>query len=101
MRYFAALPDGDVPLELLFSGTVFWSTDAGLLQAARLPWDREATFRLPVATWREVIDRYFPHSAWLRLDRDVFDRLWAYRSRHALPSWDVALDALLRGAEEA
>ena len=58
-------------------------------------WDREAEYALPVSVWRETMDRYFPGSAWLRLDRDTFDRLYAYRARHALPSWEHALDRLL------
>ena len=42
-------------------------------------WDREAEYRLPVRVWRETMDHYFPGSAWLRLERDTFDRLYAYR----------------------
>jgi len=51
---------------------------------------------MPVATWRETMDRYFPGSAWLRLRTESFDRLQTFRSRRALPSWDDAIDALLR-----
>jgi hypothetical protein len=45
------------------------------------------------------MDRYFPGSAWLRLERETFDRLYAYRSRHALPSWEHTLDHLLGPSE--
>ena len=41
----------------------------------RSPWEKEATFRLPAATWQELMDLYYPNSAWLCLRRDVFDRL--------------------------
>jgi Family of unknown function (DUF6084) len=97
-KYLAALDDGEVPLEFLFGGTVFYTAAGGALQAALIGWDREAEHRLPVRVWRETMDRYFPGSAWLRLDREAFDRLYAYRSRHALPSWEHTLDRLL--AEE-
>jgi uncharacterized protein DUF6084 len=93
-RYFAALADGAVPLEFLFSGTMFFDVD-GRMQAARIPWDREATFALPVAVWRDLMERHFPGRAWLRLRRDTVDRLLLYKTRRALPTLDDALDALL------
>jgi hypothetical protein len=98
-RYFAALDDGDAPLEFLFSGSVFYANPDGLLQTARIAWTKEAEYALPVRIWREAMDRHFPGSAWVRLGRDSFERLHAYRSRNALPSWDEAVDALL-GDEE-
>ena len=95
-RYFNALDDGEVPLEFLFSGSVFYDAP---LQAARIPWEQEAGYRLPVRVWREALDRHFPGAAWVRLQRDAFDRLAAYKSRHALPSWDAAVESLLGAAE--
>lgn len=95
-RYFDALADGEVPLEFLFSGTVFYGTP---MQAARISWESEAQFRLPVRLWHETMDAHFPDSAWLRLAKDRYDRLSAYRSRHALAGWDEAIDALLEGRE--
>jgi hypothetical protein len=94
-RYFDALADGEVPLEFLFSGTAFYSAADGRLQTVRIPWDREAEYRLPVAVWRSTIDHHFPGSAWLRLDRETHDRLVAYKSRRALPTWGAVLDELL------
>ena len=73
-KYLAALDDGEVPLEFLFSGTVFYTAASGALQTAMIGWDREAEYRLPVAVWRETMDHYFPGSAWLRL-----------RARHVRP----------------
>ena len=96
--YLAALDGGEVPLELLFSGTLFYSGPDGRLQAERIAWCNEATYSLPVRVWRETMDRHFPGSAWLRLSRSSYDRLRAYRARNALPSWDEAVDRLL-GAE--
>jgi hypothetical protein len=91
-RYFDALEDGEVPLEFLFSGTVFYGEP---LQAARISWESEAGYRLPVAVWKETMDRYFRGTAWVRLRKDSFDRLSAFKSRHALATWDDALDTLL------
>jgi hypothetical protein len=99
-RYFDALADGAVPLELLFSGTVFCAGPAGL-QAERISWEQEAEYKLPVAVWKETMERHFPGTAWVRLGKDSFDRLAAYKSRRALATWDDALAALLPTAEEA
>ena len=98
-KYFYALEDGEVPLLFLFSGTVFYADGEGRLQITQLPWEKEATFRLPIRVWKEMMDRYFPNSAWLRVRKDVFDRLYSYKGRQALPTWDATLDRLLREHE--
>jgi hypothetical protein len=94
-RYFDALEDGEVPLEFLFSGSVFYTGEDGRLQTARLSWEQEAAYRLPVAVWKETLERYFRGTAWVRMPKASFDRLAAYKARHALATWGDALDALL------
>ena len=94
-KYFNGLAGGEIPLEFLLSGTVFYAGDGGALQVGRIGWDKELTHRMPVAAWREAIDRHFPRSAWLRLDRERFDRLCAYKARHTLLSWEAVVDRLL------
>jgi len=98
-KYFYALEDGEVPLLFLFSGTVFYMAGEGPLQITQISWEKEAPFRLPVGVWKKMMDHYFPNSAWLRMRKDVFDRLYAYKARQALPSWDDALDRLLGESE--
>ncbi|MGI5412280.1 DUF6084 family protein [Streptomyces chartreusis] len=98
-RYLDALTDGEVPLLMLFSGTAF--TGTGGFRVEPVPWDREASFRMPVATWREMIEQHFPGCGWIRLPDDTMDALLAYRSRHALPSWEATLKALLADAAPA
>ena len=73
-KYFAGLDDGVVPLNLMFSGTIFFETDDAGLQVEQISWDKEAPFKLPVSTWRDMMDHYYPNSAWLCLRRDVFER---------------------------
>ncbi|TDD06577.1 hypothetical protein E1292_14755 [Nonomuraea deserti] len=92
--YLHGLPGGEVPLRFLFTGTVFYLDD-GRLQAACLPWDTEAGHRMPVLAWKELMDRHFPRTAWIRLDRDTFDRLYAHRVRHTLLGWDDTVRSLL------
>jgi hypothetical protein len=99
-KYFDSLEDGEVPLTLLFSGSVFFAGPGGALQVERVSWSKEAGYRLPVRVWRDVIDHYYPNTAWLNLHKDVFDRLAAYKARRGLPTWEQALEALLLNAEE-
>ena len=99
-KYLQALDDGVIPLELLFSGTVFHAGEDGRLRAGRISWESEARYELPVRVWREVMDRYFHGTAWIRLERDAFDALNAYRARHALPTWERAVEHLLDAAGE-
>ena len=94
-RYFDALEDGDVPLEFLFSGTVFYGAP---LQAARISWASEAQYRLPVRVWKATMERHFRDTAWLRVRKDRFDRLVSYKSRRALASWEDVVDDLLERA---
>jgi hypothetical protein len=98
-KYLAGLRDGDIPLELLFSGTVFYVGAAGAIQINRISWNAEAAHRLPVRVWRETMDHYFPNAVWLRLHRDAFERLVAFRARNALTSWEAVVAALLEGRE--
>jgi Family of unknown function (DUF6084) len=99
-RYMSSLDAGEIPLEFLFGGTLFYGAAGGGLQVRPVAWDQEAEFKLPVAAWREMMDRYFPGSAWLRLRRDAFERLHAYRATNSLLTWEETVDALLREAGE-
>jgi hypothetical protein len=100
-KYFHGLADGDVPLCFLFSGTVFYADGNRALQVAPIPWDKEARFRLPVKSWREMMDIYYPNSAWLCLRRDVFERLYQYKVEHGIPTWEQALESMLPALEGA
>lgn len=93
-KYLHALADGEIPLLLLFSGTIF-SRGATGFAVEQLSWSLEARCRLPVATWRALMDLYFPGSGWIRLDRDALAALARYRSAHGLTSWEATLAHLL------
>jgi hypothetical protein len=99
-KYFYALEDGEVPLEFLFSGTIFYAGEDGRLQTTRISWEKEAEFRLPVRLWKEMMDQYFPNSAWVRLRKDAFDQLYDYKVRKGLPTWEATVEALLRASEQ-
>jgi hypothetical protein len=100
-KYFYALHDGEVPLTLLFSGSVFYAgPESSGLQVSPIPWEKETVFRLPVQVWKDMMDHYYPNSAWLCLRQDVFDQLYLYKSRQGLPTWDQALQRLLDVSSE-
>ena len=96
-RYFAGLESGEVPLLLLFSGTVF-SVVAGRIQVQQVPWSKEASYRLPVSTWRAAIDAHFPNSAWIKLSSRTMADLLRFKSSRALPTWDIVIGELLASA---
>jgi hypothetical protein len=99
-RFFDALTDGEIPLLLLFSGTIFGRRD-GRLSVQQVPWSKECSFGLPAAVWRETVDAHFPDSAWLPVHRDTLEAVQRFKSRNALPTWDSAVAALLEQAERA
>ena len=46
------------------------------------------------------MDLYFPNSGWLRLSRDSLDALQRFKANRALPTWDQAIERLLKEAGE-
>ena len=94
-KYFYALEEGEIPLDFLFSGSVFYQDAGGALQVAPISWTQEARFRLPVATWKQVMEAYYPNTAWVQLRRDVFDRLYQYKMQHGIPTWEQAIERIL------
>ena len=98
-KYFAGLTDGVVPLNLMFSGTVFYDSDDYGLQVEQISWEKEAPFKLSIAVWQEMMDRYYPNTAWLCLRRDVFEKLSRYKVQHAIPTWEQALESIIPAPE--
>lgn len=99
-KYFHGLADGDLPLNFLFSGTVFYPDQDGQLQVVPISWEKEAKFKLPLKAWKDLIDHYYPNSVWLYLRRDVFDRLYQYKMCHGIPTWEQVIERVLAGTEE-
>jgi hypothetical protein len=96
-KYLHALGDGEIPLNLLFSGTLFTRRD-GLVAVQPVPWHVEANYRLPVRVWRDLMDLYFPNSGWIRLRRETIDALTRYKAERAIPTWEDAFELLLKEA---
>lgn len=99
-KYFNALEEGEIPLNFLFSGTIFYEGSAGTVQIEPISWAKEANYRLPVARWKEAINTSFPNSAWIRLPKDVFDQLYQYKIDQGLITWEDVLTRLLWASGE-
>jgi hypothetical protein len=99
-RYFASLENGEIPLLLLFSGTIFSVVD-GRVQVQQVPWSKEASYRLPVSLWREAVDVHFPDTGWITMSRHTLDEMQSFKTRRALPTWDATVQALLAEAADA
>jgi hypothetical protein len=99
-KYFNALEGGEIPLNFLFSGTMFYEGEGGNLQIGQISWSKEANYRLPVALWKDAIASAFPNTAWIRLQKDVFDQLYQYKITHGLITWEDVLTRLLRASGE-
>jgi hypothetical protein len=96
-KYLHSLGDGEIPLTLLFNGTVFARRD-GVVSVQPVPWHVEAGYRLPVEVWRNLMDQYFPNGGWIRLRRDTIDALTRYKAERAIPTWEDAFELLLKEA---
>lgn len=99
-KYFHGVTSGDLPLCFQFSGTVFYQGADDRLQVAPISWDQEAKYRLPVKVWKELIDMYYPNSAWLWLHRDTFEKLYQFKVREGIPTWEEALERALSALPE-
>ena len=94
-RYLHALGAGEVPLVLLFSGTVFTRGSTGF-GVEQVPWDCEAAYRLPVTVWQDMIaptPRTPAGSGWTTT---CSTELSDFRARHGLTSWEETVQRAAR-----
>jgi hypothetical protein len=94
-KYFHGLSEGDIPVCLMFSGTVFYADPEGALQVAPISWTKETRFRLPLKVWKDMMDTYYPNTAWLCLRRDVFEDLQRFKVERGIPTWEQAIELML------
>ncbi len=95
-RYFHALRTGTIPLQFLFSGTIFGGGAPGL-QVRHVSWDCEDSYDMPVSIWRNLIAQHYPDTGWLRLRHDSIAALSEFKSRLGLLDLDDAISTLMAG----
>jgi len=93
-KYLHAVRDGEIPLSLMFSGTVFYQGGNGF-QVQQIPWDTDVRHLMPAGVWRQAMDLYFPGSGWIRLPQETLDTLLRLRAELGLTSWEETVGALL------
>lgn len=96
-KYLHALREGTVPLQFLFSGTIFVTGDRFAVQ--QVPWDRDTNYDLPVAVWRDLVAQHYPDAGWVRLRHDNITALAGYKSAHGLLSLDEAIEKLIANGD--
>jgi hypothetical protein len=95
-KYFDALDQGDIPMTMVFSGTVFHGPGR---EVAPVPLGKQLKFELPLYLWQETVHHYYPNSVWLCLNKEVFDQSHTFKRLSGAPTWDQAMTRLL-GLEE-
>lgn len=100
-RYFSELPDGEVPLVIHFNGSVYYSDDDGRLQIIQIPWDTATEYRMPVSTWRQMIQFHYPFRTWVPLSPETLDRLRAEKIARGAHTYDDAIAGLIDRDPEA
>ena len=91
---------GDLPLCFQFSGTVFYQADDGALQVAPISWDKEAKYRVPLKTWKDLTDVYYPNCGWLAVQRETFEKLYQYKVSAGIPTWEGLFEKALKALPE-
>jgi hypothetical protein len=93
-KYLHALRDGTVPLQFLFSGTIFVKGERGFA-VQQVPWDREDQYDMPVSVWNDLVHQHYPNSGWVRLGHDTVTALTQYKSERGMLDVDEAVTSLL------
>lgn len=95
-KYFYGLEAVSAPLRFEFSGTVFSDRQVLPLSAGK-----HARFEMPALVWTDLMDAYYPQSVWLRLPRELFERLNRYKQEHRIPTWEDVLERMLPAGQVA
>lgn len=93
-KYFHALRGGTIPLQFLFSGTIFGSGEQAL-QVRPVSWNCEDHYDMPIAVWRDLIALHYPNSGWVRLSHASIAALREFKSRNGLLDLDDVIRALM------
>jgi Family of unknown function (DUF6084) len=97
-KYLYSVRDGEVPLAFNFNGTIYYRDGGGRLQMTLVPWRCTAELRMPVAVWRELMERHYPGTGWIALRTETIDALAREKARRGTPTFDVCVARLLEEA---
>ena len=101
-RYVSALPDGEVPLTMHFTGRIMYEGPNRQVQVLHLPWNTQASYKMPVSAWQNMINHHHGESGFIALHNDTLTDLKNYKRQHGLHSFDaVVLDMLKHAPADA
>jgi Family of unknown function (DUF6084) len=95
-KYLHALRGGTIPLQFLFSGTIFVNGERGFA-VQQVSWDQEDSYDMPVSVWHDLVHQHYPNSGWIRLSHDTVTALTRYKSERGMLDIDEAVTSLLAG----
>jgi hypothetical protein len=55
---------------------------------------------MAVSVWQDLMEHHYPNSAWISVARDSFDRLWSFKRKAGLETWEQVFDRLLPDSED-
>jgi hypothetical protein len=94
-RYVSALPDGEVPLTFHFTGRVLYQGPNRSVQVVHIPWSTSCEYKMPVATWREMIKHHHGESGFALLHNDTIKGLMDYKRARGLHCFAACVVDLL------
>lgn len=94
-KYLYSLSDADVALTFNFTGTIFYRGEEGRMQIIKVPWECSTRYAMPVATWKEMIEHYYPRTGWVALGAETLEALSARKAARGLHSFDATVSELL------
>jgi hypothetical protein len=98
-KYFYSLPDGEVPLAFHFNGTIYYRDYDDRMQMVLVPWTKSCDFRMPVATWKDMIAAYYPNTTWVALNGATIDALQREQVNRGLATADACIMKLLEESQ--
>ncbi len=93
-KYLHALSDGALPLQFLFSGTIFVKSERGF-SVQQVSWDCEDRYDMPIRVWHDLIALHYPNTGWVRLRHETVCALAGYKSARGMLDLDHAVSTLL------
>ncbi|MDQ6805583.1 MAG: DUF6084 family protein [Actinomycetota bacterium] len=98
-KYLYSLPEGEVPLAFHFNGTIYYKDYDGRMQMVLVSWTRSCDYRMQVSVWQEMMQEYYPNTAWIALGGATIDALQREQVNRGLATADACILTLLEENE--
>ena len=65
------------------------------MQITLVAWEKEALCKMPARLWQEMMEIHFPNTRWMKMGKDIYDRLVKYKAQTTFPTLQACLESLL------